>query len=42
MNRCTDPYSGSEITDTTTDGIESTRVAMRKESMRSFDEVVEV
>lgn len=40
MNRCTDPYNGREIIDTTTDGIENTRVAMRKPRIKLFDGVV--
>lgn len=37
MNRYASPCKGSDVMDTTTDGIDSTRVAMRKPSMRLSD-----
>lgn len=41
MNRYTIPCNGSEVIDTTTDGIDNTRVAMRKPSVRLSEVAVE-
>lgn len=41
MKQYSTPCNGSEIIDTTMDGIDKTRVAMRKPSMRSFGVAVE-
>ena len=41
MNRCASPCKGSEMMDTTMDGIDNTRVAMRNTSMTLSDTVVE-
>lgn len=41
MSRYTTPCNGSEVIDTTTDGIDNTRVAMRKPRVRLSDVAVE-